>query len=297
MSNAYAQLKQRLDAGEILVLDGATGTELQRRGAPMDPAAWCGPATLHNDDLLTEIHSDYIRAGSDVITANTFASSRLMLGPAGYADRVGEINLRAVEAALRAREQTGTTDRVAVAGALSHMVPVAAGSATVDATKVPSSAEISDAFYELANILRDAGVDHIMLEMMYNPVRAQLALEAALSTGLPVWFGKQQQEAAAARTQNFTADCPVIECCLIELIDMRCCDLIRQHALVTPAFMQQLPEFADRRGFLRQNRQSLINHLPHHGQFVPTLVQIEDLRMGNRIGHPRDTGKAQHQMR
>jgi RNA polymerase sigma factor (sigma-70 family) len=102
---------------------------------------------------------------------------------------------------------------------------------------------------------------------------------------------------AAARTQNFTADCPVIECCLIELIDMRCCDLIRQHALVTPAFMQQLPEFADRRGFLRQNRQSLINHLPHHGQFVPTLVQIEDLRMGNRIGHPRDAGKAQHQMR
>ena len=205
MSNAYSQLKQRLDAGEILVLDGATGTELQRRGAPMDPAAWCGPATLHNDDLLTEIHSDYIRAGSDVITANTFASSRLMLGPAGYAERVGEINLRAVEAALRAREQTGSTDRVAVAGSLSHMVPVAAGSATVDATKVPSNAEISDAFYELANILRDAGVDHIMLEMMYNPVRAKLALEAALSTGLPVWFGMSARRAADGRVVTFDA--------------------------------------------------------------------------------------------
>ncbi len=205
MSNAYTQLKQRLDAGEILVLDGATGTELQRRGAPMDQAAWCGPATLHNDDLLTEIHSDYIRAGSDVITANTFASSRLMLGPAGYADRVGEINLRAVEAALRAREQTGTTDRVAVAGSLSHMVPVAAGSATVDATKVPSNAEVSDAFYELANILRDAGVDHIMLEMMYNPVRAKLALEAALSTGLPVWFGMSARRASDGGVITFDA--------------------------------------------------------------------------------------------
>ncbi|MEI7617075.1 MAG: homocysteine S-methyltransferase family protein [Actinomycetota bacterium] len=205
MSSSYTQLKQRLDRGEILVLDGATGTELQRRGAPMDPAAWCGPATLHNDDLLTEIHSDYIRAGSDVITANTFASSRLMLGPAGYADRVGEINLRAVEAALRAREQTGTTDRVAVAGSLSHMVPVAAGSATVDAAKVPSNAEVSDAFYELANILRDAGVDHIMLEMMYNPVRAKLALEAALSTGLPVWFGMSARRAADGRVISFDA--------------------------------------------------------------------------------------------
>jgi homocysteine S-methyltransferase len=205
MSSSYTQLKQRLDRGEILVLDGATGTELQRRGAPMDPAAWCGPATLHNDDLLTEIHSDYIRAGSDVITANTFASSRLMLGPAGYADRVGEINLRAVEAALRAREQTGTTDRVAVAGSLSHMVPVAAGSATVDAAKVPSNAEVSDAFYELASILRDAGVDHIMLEMMYNPVRAKLALEAALSTGLPVWFGMSARRAADGRVISFDA--------------------------------------------------------------------------------------------
>ena len=46
---AYDALKSRIDHGDIIVLDGATGTELQRRGAPMDPAAWCGPATLEND--------------------------------------------------------------------------------------------------------------------------------------------------------------------------------------------------------------------------------------------------------
>jgi len=59
---AYAKIKQRLADGDIIVLDGATGTELERRGAPMDPAAWCGPATLENDHILTAIHSDYIRA-------------------------------------------------------------------------------------------------------------------------------------------------------------------------------------------------------------------------------------------
>ena len=89
----YARLKDRLAAGETIILDGPTGTELQRRGAPMDPAAWCGPATLDNDRLLTEIHADYIRAGADVITANTFASSRLVLAKAGLADRVSEISL------------------------------------------------------------------------------------------------------------------------------------------------------------------------------------------------------------
>ena len=59
---AYAPLRARLDRGEIIILDGATGTELQRRGAPMDPAAWCGAATLEHHELLTEIHLSYINA-------------------------------------------------------------------------------------------------------------------------------------------------------------------------------------------------------------------------------------------
>ena len=200
---AYQQLKQRLDDGEIIVLDGATGTELQRRGVSMDPAAWSGAATLDNDQLLTEIHADYIRAGSDVVTANTYASSRLMLTPAGLGDQVVEINERAVEAALRAREQTATTAVVAVAGSLSHMVPVSSGTAVVDASSVPSDQQMSDAFHELAGILKDSGVDHIMLEMMYNPVRTKLALDAALATGLPVWFGMSARRAGDGRVISY----------------------------------------------------------------------------------------------
>ena len=83
----YTALKSRIDQGDIIVLDGATGTELQRRGAPMDPAAWCGPATLENDHILTAIHRDYINAGADIVTANTFASSKIMLKAAGLAER------------------------------------------------------------------------------------------------------------------------------------------------------------------------------------------------------------------
>ena len=64
---SYIQLKQRLDAGDVIVLDGGTGTELERRGVAMSPEAWCGPATLGNAELLTQIHLDYINAGSDVI--------------------------------------------------------------------------------------------------------------------------------------------------------------------------------------------------------------------------------------
>ena len=200
---AYAGIKQRLDGGEVLILDGATGTELQRRGAPMDAAAWCGPATLEHHGLLTEIHLDYIRAGSDVITANTFAASRLMLSGAGLGDRVGEIAGRAVEAALEARRLAGAEDRVAVAGSLSHMVPLAAGTDKVDPAMVPSNAAIADAFHELAGHLKAAGADHIMLEMMYNPARTPLAVEAALATGLPVWFGASARRHKDGRVLAF----------------------------------------------------------------------------------------------
>jgi homocysteine S-methyltransferase len=209
----YQHIKQRLDANDIIVLDGATGTELQRRGAQMDTAAWCGPASLTNSALLTEIHLDYIKAGADVITANTFASSRLMLTDAGFGDRVEEINTIAVEAALRARDIAPAGRKVVVAGSLSHMVPVAEGTAVVDPTKTPPLNQISDAFHELAQVLKKAGVDHIMLEMMYEPSRVPLALEAALATGLPVWFGMSARRTTDGRIVAFHAfdDLPLDE--------------------------------------------------------------------------------------
>ena len=214
---AYIALKARIDRGDIIVLDGATGTELQRRGAPMDPAAWCGPATLENDHILTAIHHDYIEAGSDVVTANTFAASKIMLKAAGLADRSDEIVARAVEAALKARDLAGKA-QVVVAGSLSHMVPVAEGTAKVDPSKIPSEAEISDAFHSLAHTAKSTGAELILLEMMYEPKRTKLAVEAALSTGLPVWFGMSARRGSDGQVKAFhhLEDLPIAE--IIKLI-------------------------------------------------------------------------------
>lgn len=197
----YADLKQRLDNGDIVILDGATGTELQRRGVEMDPAAWCGVANLAGRRVLSEIHRDYIAAGAEVITANTFATSRVVLAQAGHGDRVGEINRAAVEAALEAREMADSPATV-VAASLSHMVYFASDR-DPGLKDLPSEAEAAEAFAEQAQLLKDAGAELMLLEMMYNPTRIPKAVEAARATGLPVWFGLSARSGADGRLLSF----------------------------------------------------------------------------------------------
>jgi S-methylmethionine-dependent homocysteine/selenocysteine methylase len=197
--------EKRLHEGNILLLDGGTGTELQKRGVAMNSEAWCGLAALEKPDVLEAVHRDYIAAGSDIITASTYASSRLMLATAGHAGRCEEINRTAVAAAHRARDASGRDD-VLVAGSLSHMCPMIANSDRPDLGREPPANVMRDAFHELANLLCDAGCDLILLEMMYYPWRMQLALEAATATGLPVWAGFSVRRDKAGNIVSFAPE-------------------------------------------------------------------------------------------
>ncbi|MEO0619269.1 MAG: homocysteine S-methyltransferase family protein [Pseudomonadota bacterium] len=184
----YAALSDRLEAGEVVILDGGTGTELERRGVKMSADAWCGPATLDNLDTLKAIHGDYIASGADIITANTYASSRLMMEPAGFGDRVQEANRAAVRVAIEARDASGRDD-VLIAGSLSHMCPQVPGMSAADESRMPSDAAVADALAELATIHREEGCDLILLEMVFRPRHVDLLITAARESGLPVWCG------------------------------------------------------------------------------------------------------------
>lgn len=202
---SYSEILKRMKTGGLVLIDGATGTELERRGAEMNDAAWCGPANLYSQKILEEVHLDYIRAGAEIIITNTYATSRLMLEPAGYSDRIREIYKNACQAALDARAKSGNPG-VLIAGSLSHMVPIApgasnpvTGSAAAGETEHSAAAEdpfvglgrtaFTAALKESADMLAEGGCDFIMLEMLYHPERVKAALDAALSTGLPVWAG------------------------------------------------------------------------------------------------------------
>ena len=60
----YAAIEARLAAGGLVVLDGGTGSELERRGVPMDADAWCGAIALEHRETLEAVHRDYIAAGA-----------------------------------------------------------------------------------------------------------------------------------------------------------------------------------------------------------------------------------------
>ena len=180
-------IEAKLASGESIFLDGATGTELQRRGAQMGEGSWSAMATNSHADVLRQIHVDYIEAGADLITTNTFGTSRSVLGPLGQGSEVVAINQRAADIALEAREKAGAGRPVAVAGCISHWRPW--NRQTLDSAVLPSAAQMEDNMAEMAEILSAAGCDLLLLEMMCHPVWGPATVGAAKGSGIPVWVG------------------------------------------------------------------------------------------------------------
>ncbi len=188
-------LDRRLDAGEIVLLDGATGTELERRGARMSSGAWCALATESDPGVLQAIHEDYIRAGADIVTANTFSNARHMLEQQGDGDRAAGLTRKAVELALRARDRAAGGRDVAVALSLSHQMPMVAGAARDDPSLRPPPETVLANFREVVAAGVAAGAELILLEMMSRPLHIAPALRAAEESGLEYWCGLSARSA------------------------------------------------------------------------------------------------------
>ena len=219
VSNRYSSVIDRLSNGDTIILDGATGSELENRGVQMDNT-WCGTASLEKE-ILKQIHKDYIMAGSQIITTNTYASSRMLLESGGVGDRFEEINLSAINAAKNARNETDRDD-VLIAGSLSHQV------AYEDAFETQQDKEkyrlkltsdyFKKTFDEMALFLSENGCDFILLELMYRPDRMEIIFESAKKTNLPVWAGFSARK-GQTQSLSLTDDYELSFKDLIKIID------------------------------------------------------------------------------
>jgi homocysteine S-methyltransferase len=168
-----------MDAGELILIDGATGTEIERRGVPQLNNAWNGGGALSHPSIVREVHQDYIEAGSQIIISNTFATCEHTLRDAGMAEHFETLNRRGVELAVEARDQSQAPD-VLVAGGISYW--------SFTGNK-PSLSALSASVTDQAGIMKNAGADLLMLEMMIDIDRMCVTLEGALASDLPVWVG------------------------------------------------------------------------------------------------------------
>ena len=181
---SYQALMAEVHAGATIAIDGATGTELERRGVPMYPGAWCAVATEVNPSVLQQIHEDYIRAGARVVTANTFATTREVLDSVGLAHKFESLNRQAVEVAVAARDAAQGERPVLVAGSISPTRPSSGFSPRMTG---PSQFEAD--CNEMAAIHKAAGCDLILAEMLGHPEYSPCVVRAAKANDLPVWIG------------------------------------------------------------------------------------------------------------
>ncbi|PKQ20306.1 MAG: 5-methyltetrahydrofolate--homocysteine methyltransferase [Actinobacteria bacterium HGW-Actinobacteria-6] len=157
---------------EVLVVDGAMGTMLQRAGIP--PEQCNEQLNLTAADVVEQIHRDYALAGADCVTTNSFGGTRPKLAEYGLADAVVPFNREAVRIARRSGAQHVLAD-VGPTGLV--MEPL--GSATFD--------EVYGYFVEQVEALASGGPDAILIETMTDIAEARCAVLAARAAcDLPV---------------------------------------------------------------------------------------------------------------
>jgi homocysteine S-methyltransferase len=164
----------------LMILDGATGTELGRRGADISLPLWSARALIECPELVEEIHRDYLLAGAHAITTNTFRTHRRSLARAGLADRAAELTRLAVEIARGARDRLNSDALV-----LGSVAPL---EDCYQPALAPDAATCRREHGEMIQSLLDAGADLILIETMNNLREAAAAAEQARALAPRKWM-------------------------------------------------------------------------------------------------------------
>jgi 5-methyltetrahydrofolate--homocysteine methyltransferase len=170
-----ANLLERLRGGEVLVGDGAWGTQLMARGLPAGmPPEWFA---LERPEVIEEVAHLYVEAGADLVTTDTFGGSSYRLRLHGLEGEREALNRRAVEAVRRA-----------VAGRALVSASVGPTGRILEPYGDTAPDDVEAAFAEQVATLAAAGADLVCVETMSDLEEAARAVKAAKAVAphLPV---------------------------------------------------------------------------------------------------------------
>ena len=181
---------ERLRSGDLVVLDGATGTELEARGAPQtSDASWAECSATH-PEIVRDVHEDYVRAGADIITTNTYSAGPHVLRQMSREDAIAPWNRACVAIARDAIANAACGREVLVAGSVSAYGNGAMRYPSMDGRFTwgeDNPDRLGANFHEQITILVDAGVDLILFEFLGATMPdIEIGLGRALEFGLPV---------------------------------------------------------------------------------------------------------------
>lgn len=164
--NVFRELVQK----KIVILDGATGSNLQKSGMPVGvcPEQWI----IENSQVMKQLQIDYIKAGTDILYAPTFTCNRIKLEEYGLQEQLAEMNRRLVEISKEAVKECECQSKVFVAGDLTMT-----GQQLYPVGKLQFE-ELVEIYKEQANVLVEAGVDLFVVETMMSLQECRAAVIA-----------------------------------------------------------------------------------------------------------------------
>lgn len=171
-------LKRRLKRGEVIIRDGAAGTELQKRGIRTELPLWSARALIEDPKLVQALHADYINAGAEIITTVTFRTQRSVLDKAGLGDKTEYYTKLACKCAQDAVKNSGK--EIFIAGSMAPLEDC------YEPSLVPDNLTLSKIHSEHARALVDGGADFIHIETMNSIREAKIAAKAAKNAGAEI---------------------------------------------------------------------------------------------------------------
>jgi len=216
----WQRLQEFFKTGQVCVIDGANGTEIQRRGGRPAETFSSGTAALARPDLCQEVHEAYLNAGADVIITHSYSANRNVMNPSGNGNRVDECIICAAAIARRAvlnhvAEHASSVARTATTTASSASLSIAAASRS--AARASTSSATNEGAYRSAEAALEStrlAADSIneMMHSMQEVYACAAAANAAAQAAMAASEGDQLPEAVppvvappAVRTQGWDA--------------------------------------------------------------------------------------------
>ena len=190
-----ASITDRLASGEKFLMDGGTGSEVQRRGADVligatadtELLAWSATANIDYADVVQQVHQDYLRCGADVLISNNFWTTRGRLDMIGLGDRWQEYAEAAAHNAIVARD--AMNEDAYVAGGMAPPIPKPRAARGKSDCEVLGRDVYYEAYREHADLLARAGIDILLPEYIGHVEDCVAAVDACQGFDLPVWLG------------------------------------------------------------------------------------------------------------